>query len=402
MKVMTTTALIALGGVIASAETSQAQSACETYQVKRGDSLSKIAIKAYGFNNFRAIYDSNTDVIGKDPSIVMVNTWLYLPCADGSLPGAETDGVTELESTIDINVLAKIETPVETDVVTEIKLAPKSGADKTDADSVADIEVAGIDDDPKIFSFVTANGYLPYTDESLAGQGMFTALVERAMLRADPQQVYTVTFINDRASHLEALLPSLAFDASFPWTRPGCETQKDLSAVEFYSCHNYVYSDTFYEIVDGFFARTGSAYDGAIYYSDLAGATICRPEGYSTSHLAEINLLPPVVKLSQPVRVTDCFEFLMDGSVDLIALDTRAGAKAITALSLEGQVSENPVLSSISPLQVAVHTENPNAEGLIEILNTGLREMQHSGEWRDMISKSLQSEVQTRAGSVMN
>lgn len=355
MKKLTTTALVTLAGLAATAGAGHAQSACEVYRVKSGDTLREIAIAAYGNDDFGPIYKNNKEAIGRNPNVIEIGIVLRMPCADGSMPGSEPVAV-----------------------------------------------IAEVEEDPTVISFVTANGYLPYTDESLPDQGIFTALVERAMLRANPEQTYTVTFVNDWAAHLEALLPSMAFDASFPWTRPGCETQKDLTAIEFYSCHNYVYSSPFYEIVDGFFTRTGSGYDGVTHYADLAGARICRPEGYSTSHLAEVNLLPPVIKLSQPDSAIDCFDLLMEGSVDVVALDTRAGSHAVSALGLGDQVSENAVLSSIVPLQVAVHADNPNADELIADLNSGLILMQESGEWRDMISNALQSEIQQQVGGVMN
>ena len=47
-------------------------------------------------------------------------------------------------------------------------------------------EATGLDGNA--ISFVTANGYLPYTDESLGNRGLFTHLVATAMMRADPEQ----------------------------------------------------------------------------------------------------------------------------------------------------------------------------------------------------------------------
>ena len=355
MKKLTTTSLVTLIGIVVSASPGLAQSACDVYRVKSGDTLREIAATAYGNDDFRPIFKNNKEAIGRNPNVIEIGIVLRLPCPDGTMPDSEPAVVIK--------------------------------------------EVA---EDSTVISFVTANGYLPYTDESLPDQGLFTALVERAMLRANPEQTYTVTFVNDWAAHLEALLPSMAFDASFPWTRPGCETQKGLTAIEFYSCHNYVYSNPFYEIVDGFFTLSGGRYDDVIHYTDLAGARLCRPEGYSTSHLAEANLLPPVITLSQPDSAADCFDLLMEGVVDVVALDTRAASHVIGALGLIGQVSENAVLSSIVPLQVAVHAENPNADELIADLNSGLILMQESGEWRDMISDALQSEIQQQVGGAMN
>ncbi len=354
MKKMTAFALLTVAASALLPETSYAQSACEIYRVKKGDSLRGITKKAYGNNDFRVIYDANRDEVGRNPNIIEVGIVLRLPCADGSLPGKQEKAPTLAEMA------------------------------------------------PDAISFVTANGYLPYTDESLPRQGIFTTLVERAMLRADPEQEYTVTFVNDWAAHLEALLPSMAFDASFPWTQPACENSVKLTQYEAKGCETYIYSAPFYEIVEVFFAQNGSGYDSTVDFVDLEGANICRPEGYPTTHLAELYLLPPVTKLTQPERISDCFDMLMAGEVDVVALDSRAGSHAAEAMGISEVVSENPNLNNIVSLQIAVHRENPNAEKLIEMLNRGLLNMHQSGEWRDLIAEGLQSEIQVQAGSVMN
>ena len=132
-------------------------------------------------------------------------------------------------------------------------------------------------------SFVTANGYLPYTDESLPERGLFTHLVSTAMMRAAPAQPTEIVFVNDWSAHLEHLLPRQAFDASFPWTRPGCETQGELTSVELYACQNYLYSEPFYEIVEGFFSKVGSGHEDILDVAGFKGLRICRPEGYPPS-----------------------------------------------------------------------------------------------------------------------
>lgn len=318
----------------------EAQEACEFYRVKRGDSLREISVRAYGNDNYRTIYRANAAEIGRNPNRISIGIVLKLPCLDGTLPD-------------------------------ERKRAP----------GTAD------------FSFVTANGYLPYTDESLGNRGLFTHLVQNAMLRAAPDKRFEIVFVNDWSAHLETLLPRQAFDASFPWTRPGCETQGELTSVELYACQNYLYSEPFYEIVDGFFARTGSGYESVTDFGDLTGATICRPEGYPTGHLEEQNLMPPDIALVQPTTAYRCFEQLMAGRVDLVALDTRTGDHVMADMGLEFQVSDNPHLFSIQPLRVALHKDNPDSAELIQDLNTGLQIMLQTGEWGSIVTESLKKQA---------
>ena len=329
--------------MLASPDRAEAQQACETYRVKQGDTLQEIAKAAYGFDNHLTIWRENRREIGRNPNIVRVGAVLKLPC----VPGQKIDQVAQFEP---------------------------SGA---------------------TISFVTANGYLPYTDESLVNRGLMTHLVATAMRRSSPETPVEVVFVNDWTAHLEALLPRQAFDASFPWTRPGCETQGTLTTMELYACQNFVYSDPFYEIVDGFFSRTGSGLETIISFEGLEGATICRPEGYSTGHLEENGLMPPAVELVQPASPHACFEMLMENDVDLVALDTRTGERVMQDLNLTFQVSENPHLFSIQPMQVALHRDNPKTDQLIKHLNAGIAQMLESGEWAAIVSEGLRGRIAT-------
>lgn len=333
-------------GALMVPQAGSAQSACEMYRVKRGDTMREIAQAAYGNDDFQGIYTANADRIGRNPNVIEVGIVLKMPCLDGSLP----DGA-----------------------------APPREVVGNTADFV---------------SFVSANGYMPYTDESLPGRGLFTRLVETAMVRASGDQRHEVVFVNDWASHLEVLLPSLAFDASFPWARPGCETQARLTQIESYSCEHYIYSDPFYEVVDGFFSLTGGKYQAVTRHSDLTGATICRPEGYPTGHLEMNGLMPPATTLVRPIQASECFDQLMAGRVDLVSLDTRSGDRAIMELGLFNEIAANPNLNSIVPLRVVAHSSNPEAAKLIETLNTGLRTMLETGEWHDIVSAGLRQQVE--------
>lgn len=313
-----------------------AQEACSFYRVKVGDTLREIAQAAYGDDDYQRVWRENRSEIGRNPDIIRIGTVLRMPCLDG-------------------------QTATESEVPTQ----------------------------PAEFSIVTANGYLPYTDESLSGRGMLVQLVETALLRAAPSKGIEVVFVNDWAAHLDTLLPRQAFDASFPWTRPGCESQGMLTAQELYACQNYTYSDPLYEVVEGYFSNVGSGLDAVVDYSGFAGARICRPEGYPTGHLEEAGLMPPKVTLVTPTGAHACFQALKAGQVDLVALDTRAGERVKEDLGLSFDIIENPHLFTIQPLQVALNASNPKSEELLEDLNAGLKIMLESGEWAAIVSEGL-------------
>jgi nucleoid-associated protein YgaU len=53
-----------------------------THTVVKGDTLSKIAKVYYGsFKNWRAIYEANVDVIGKNPDLIQPGQVLVIPDA---------------------------------------------------------------------------------------------------------------------------------------------------------------------------------------------------------------------------------------------------------------------------------------------------------------------------------
>lgn len=329
-----------------------AQEACKSYRVVPGDTLLKIAERAYGTDNYRMIYNANSDRLS-NPNLIEVGELLQLPCADGSLAAAE---------------------PV---LVPEVTEAAK--------------EAAAADTGPIVL--ITGNDFPPFTDESLPGRGVFTQLVETAAYRGDRGRQVEVQFVNDWESHLDLLLPVLAFNGSFPWSKPECDAPATLSEHDRNRCENYLFSDPFYEVVDGFFARKGSGFEDALKYEDLFGARFCRPEGYSTAHLDAAGLSEPMVKMYRPAQVADCFEALMAGSVDVIAMDSMVAADTIASMGLTEAVVENQNLGAVKELYVLVHKNHPRGQETLDLLNTGLRQMVSSGEWYDIVSQALQRQM---------
>lgn len=63
------------------------------YSVAPGDSLSKIAMRAYGVNRSAELYAMNRNVIGSNHSILIVGTMLTIPCLD-DLQATHTNAAT--------------------------------------------------------------------------------------------------------------------------------------------------------------------------------------------------------------------------------------------------------------------------------------------------------------------
>ena len=352
--------------VLLSGTTALAQEACSTYKVRVGDNLRFIARDAYGdADKYRLIYDANVATIGEKADLIEIGTELTIPCdtsaneTAAAAPAPATETVTE--------------------TVTPVAATP---------DQAPTLPAA------KPISFVTGNGYAPFADEMLKGGGMMTQLVEMSVFRADPSLPYTMTYINDWQAHIDALLPSGAYDLSFPWVRPDCEGADMLSPGDQVRCTEFVFSGPFYEIVDGFFALRESGLASVTSYADFQGKRICRPEGYTTGVLDAVGLTVPAITLLRPVEVTDCFQALAAGEVDLVSVDAEVGDAAAAKLGLTAMVEQNPHLNTLLSLHVIAHRSNQRAVDMIGQLDTGLIEMYQSGEWYEIVSTALAQNAQ--------
>jgi Bacterial extracellular solute-binding proteins, family 3/LysM domain len=347
-------AALALSGGVA-----MAQEACGAYVVVAGDNLRYIARSAYGDADlYRVIWEANSDKIGAKADHIEIGMTLTIPCGPGTSATAaptEEAAVVEVAATV------------------EETTAPASG------------EPA-----PRMaVRIVTGNGFPPYVDETLPGGGMFTQLLEMAIFRADPGLPYNMTFINDWQAHIDALLPSLAYDISFPWVRPDCESPSMLTASDISRCENFVFSAPFLEIVDGFFTLRGSPLQASISYDDFVGKRVCRPEGYTTGVLDAVGLTSDRIQLMRENEVTDCFEALIANEVDLVSIDAEVGDTAIAELGIVTKVEQNPHLVTLTSLHAIAHKSNQHAVDMLAELDQGLVEMYESGEWYEIVSTAL-------------
>lgn len=414
---MRTHLIISSIALAAATGAASAQEACSTYEIQRGDSLRELAIKVYATEDYRVIYDANRDTIGSNPNIIRVGDVLTFPCLEDvgrAAPEPETEAerkaaemAAELVKAVEeraAKAIAEAEARVaeaqqaSDKAVIEAKAAAKKEIEAARAKGAALIRNAGDGTRPEIrdrqLLLITGGNYAPFTDEALPNRGLYTNLVETAMLRAAPEQAYKIQFVNDWSSHLDLLMPTLAFDATFPWSRPNCEEAETLAESDRNRCETYNFSNPFYEVVDTFFAKDGSGFETSLSYAEFVGTTICRPEGWSTSHMDAVGLYEPAITILRLVDPDECFHAVMDGRADLVAIEAHLAVEAIGRLGYEHKIIENPNLAAIKSLNVMTHKDNPDGEAILETLNQGLAIMQQSGEWRDIVSTALRYQME--------
>ncbi|CAN1549245.1 LysM domain [Paracoccaceae bacterium] len=331
---------------------SHAQEACTTYVVKEGDTLGAISMAAYGRLDYQTLFNANSEAL-RGTIELAPGTELLIPCEDGRLTAGET--VVPIEEAV--------------------AAAPAAGT-----------STGGYR--PKI-RFATGGDWYPFADEGLTGGGFLIRLVSTAMVRAGNDYPFKIDWVDDWDSHLTTLLPNDAFDISVAWYQIDCTNLDQVSEMTRDLCLNYIFSESLYDAVFGFFAQKDNPYAGAKTFADLKGARFCRPEGYSFQDLDAEGLMEPVITISIPSLSADCFEGLSDGTYDVASIESQAAAVVIQELGLGDQIVENPRITSIQAIAAMAYKSNPRALEFMTYLNRGIAEMRDTGEWNTIVSSSL-------------
>lgn len=334
---------------------SMAQESCSTYTVQIGDTLSSIAVAAYGSFDYQMIFNANRDALAANPNQLPAGLQLILPCDDGRL-SAEAD--------------------LNTVIATE------------DAKQVGATGGAINPLQPPL-RFVTGNGWKPFTDESLAGGGILVRIATTALQRGGNNRGSSVDWVDDWSAHTDVLLPTGAFDVSIAWSVPDC-TKIDLLGEEGRRrCTDFIATLPIYEVADTISTLVDSKYADATSYEDFAGARICKPEGWSMFPLEVAGLVEPFVQIFRLQSPKECAEALISGTVDAFSIELESATDAFVELGVTDKVAVNPTLVQFLTFHLITARNNPRGRIYIAMLNKGLNEMRKSGEWYDIVATGL-------------
>ena len=330
------------------------QESCTTYTVKDGDTLGSIAQAAFGTYDYQVIFNANRDALAESPNSLPAGLQLILPCEDGRLtPDSELNAIITQEEEKQNTVKKKSNTF-----------------------------------EPPL-KFVTSNNWMPFTDEKLAGGGIFPRLAATAMQRAGNNRDYTLAFVDDWQAHLDVLLPSGAFDISIAWESPDCNKMDMLGEESVKRCTDLEYSLPIYELVNVFYTLNDSKYASAKTFADFKDAKICRPDGWGMGDLEVEGLSPPYIQVMRPVTPMECAEKVLSGEADVYTIEVETVAANFDQLGATDKVTQNPYLSIILPYHFITAKTNPRGRVYISMLNKGITEMRDSGEWYDIVATGL-------------
>jgi polar amino acid transport system substrate-binding protein len=237
-----------------------------------------------------------------------------------------------------------------------------------------------------VIKLVTGSDYAPFTDLDWPGQGMLTELVNAAFEVTPNPVTYSITWENDWSRHLFPMLDSVDFDMGFPWFQPDCAGNPANAR-----CANFHFSDPLVDLVILLFART----DDSIQFeadADLLGKTLCRPAGYFTHDLDRSDrqwLTRGLVTLKQPATPDACFEMLLAGEVDAVALNEFLGVQKMFELGLTDRVVPLKRALSVEGLHVIISKKHGRGTAHLYRFNAGLAKLKQSDRYSEIVSRHL-------------
>ena len=350
----------ALGAVFSLGLAGAALACQPTVVVQPGDNLFSIAEDQFGdMSRWSAIFYNNPDVQGGSLLDIDPGTVLNIPC-----PGA----------------------PAPKPVPVAQPPSPSDPAPRPVPAAPAQPKAAPVQQTRNGIRLLARANYPPFSDQNWPGQGMLNELVGAAFGDSPDALPVSTTWESDWARHLFPMLDTKEFDMGFPWFKPDCASQPDNAW-----CANFHFSDPLVDVVILLFTQVGATLPFEVD-ADLHGRTLCRPAGYFTHDLDRPDrqwLTRGLVRLEQPETVDACFDMLLAGEVDAVALNEFLGVQKMFELDLTSQVTPLPRPLSVEGLHLVISKTHWRGTAHLYRFNAGLAKLRQSGRYNEIISRHL-------------
>lgn len=318
----------------ASAAQAQALMTCgEPYVVRRGDTLQRIAVRAYGPEaSFRDLLAPNADLFARvDPSLIEPGMVLSVPCRDaGAAPAPAPVGATAAEEAPVV--------PPPPPAAAAILAAPPAA--RLDAPAAAPQAAPAA---PRLLRIAAASA--PAGDPALP-----RAMAREALARLGG--ALRVDAIEDRAAHLGPLLGEGLYAASLPWLKPDCGAP-DPDAEAALLCAEALWSAPLAEVAVSTLTRErpggGSGLCAQVGLAPLAGAG------------ARLEADPAA-----------CIAALAAGEVATALVESRAADRAIAALGVAGALREDMAAFRVVTLHAVALAGSADGAAALAALDAGL------------------------------
>lgn len=372
----------------------------EFYRIKRGDTLRDITVRSLGHDRYRVIYQANRDILSS-PERLETGQLIFVPCARGGAKDrltalARTGRTTTTRDNLGDRAaaLSPPPQPQQSEVKVVTPYAPKFPGKSRVAPQVPIKQETPLQSQPektsRPLSFITASGISPLADFPLPRGGLLPVLIEEALRAGGHEDAQEVAFVEDRQAHLSVLMPTGAFDLTFPWPGVDC-TAGGLGPSGKALCQEYLVSRPVYEATVATVVPTDSPLVSATSPAALQGTRLCRPAGFPPVDLEALAVdVTVVIKRT----AADCVAAVISGEVQ--GMSAPQGQR--TAPNWPGMVVA-PGLTRTVPVHALAWRNAPNAAETIATLNAGLEQLQRSGRWFEIVSTYLH-DVNERSGEI--
>ncbi len=247
-------------------------------------------------------------------------------------------------------------------------------------------EALRAEDAPAGLTLLSAGGAMAHVDPQGGDHGLLTELVMAAMA-ASPDPVPVVIGREAELSrHLFPLLDTVAFDMGYPWPQPDCAADPADPR-----CTAFHYSEPIVELLTFLFVEAARPF-GFDRDTDVHGRRLCRPAGDPTDDLDRAGrawLSEGHITLDQPARLETCFERLLAGEVDAVAVDEFTGWRTLAEMGLLEQVAPLPRPVSTRSLHAVISKSHWRGTTHLYRINAGLQALQESGAYQEIVGRHL-------------
>ncbi|WP_300013221.1 ABC transporter substrate-binding protein [uncultured Roseobacter sp.] len=233
---------------------------------------------------------------------------------------------------------------------------------------------------------LTGSDYAPFTDAAWSQQGMVTELVEAALALSPESESHDIEWLDDWSVHLDLIREKHA-DMGFPWFRPDCDTYQQDDA----RCVDFHFSDPVVDLVILLFVRADNEF-AFEKDADVSGRVLCRPAGYFTHDLDRPDrkwISNDLITLRQPATPRECFDLLMSGEVDAVAVNEFLGVQQMFAADLTEEVVPLSRPVSTQSLHVVISKTHWRGTALLYRFNAGLAKLKQTDRYTEIVSRHL-------------
>lgn len=221
---------------------------------------------------------------------------------------------------------------------------------------------------------VTGNNYFPYSDERVPGGGLATVIVQAVF--ADMGMEANVSFLPWREGYQAAL--NGQYLATFPYIKTA-EREVD-----------FFYSEPLFTVRPQVFLNFRTA-PGITQISDLAGKTLCVPEGWGVdSYLSEI-VESGQLRVFDQTNIVGCFKLLHDDQVDAISMDRRLGTIAARNIDDAPWTKTRRLTNDSNPNHLIISKNLDGAAEWMRRFNASLEKLRSSGALADLTQRYFEA-----------